>query len=196
MSALPASAPARETASGARPAARALHDMRARRAHRAAVARVLLEAPLAGAAEIASVDWGQLAELPAWCLWPDAARLRLVRVVGALFAAPGMRLWIDGRRLAIARTLIGTATLARVMACPVLPTQAPPVPPSGDLQRLFDGAGRAVLLGSLRAAWMRGVAGPLLPLAETRGAPCPLAIARPLVEQALALVAEIPVEAA
>ena len=195
MSALASSGPARDAVSGARPVARALHDMRTRRAHRAAVARVLLEAPLASAAEVASVDWGQLAELPGWCLWPDAARLRLVRVVGALFAAPGMRLWIDGRRLAIARTLIGTATLARVMACPALPTQAPAVPPAGDLQRLFDSSGRAVLLGSLGAAWMRGVAGPLLPLADTRGALCPPAIARPLVEQALALVAEIPVEA-
>ena len=173
----------------------ALHDMRTRRAHRASVARAILEGPLASAPEASVVDWPQLAELPAWCLWPDAARLRLVRVVGALFAAPGMRLWIDGRRLEIARTLIGTATLARVMACPALPTQAPPVPPAGDLQRLFDSAGRAVMLGSLGAAWMRAVAGPLLPPVDARATPCPAAIARPLVEQALALVAQIPVEA-
>ena len=173
----------------------ALHDMRTRRAHRAAVVRAILDGPLACAPEAANVDWRQLAELPGWCLWPDEARLRLVRVVGALFAAPGMRLWIDGRRLQIARTLIGTATLARVMACPALPIQAPAVPPAGDLQRLFDSAGRAVMLGSLGAAWMRGVAGPLLPAVDARAALCPPAIARTLVEQALALVAEIPVEA-
>ncbi|MCK9689528.1 hypothetical protein [Scleromatobacter humisilvae] len=174
----------------------AMHDMRTRRAHRAAVARTLLDGPLASAPEAVAVEWRQLGELPDWCLWPADARLRLVRVTGALFAAPGMRLWIDGRRIEIARTLIGTATLARVMACPALPIQAPAVPPSGDLQRLFDGSGRAVLLGSLGAAWMRGVAGPLLPAAEARATLCPLAIARPLVGQALALVAEIPVEAA
>jgi hypothetical protein len=184
------------SAAGSRPVPRALHDMRARRAHRAAVARVLAEGPLGSAPDTAGVDWSELAELPAWCLWPDQARLRLVRVVGALFAAPGMRLWIDGRRIAIARTLIGTATLARVMACPALPIQAPAVPPAGDLQRLFDSSGRAVLLGSLGAAWMRTVAAPLLPLGDARTALCPPAIARPLVEQALALVAEIPVEAA
>ena len=174
----------------------ALHDMRAHRAHRAAVAHALLDGPLASAPEAARVDWHQLAELPAWCLWPDAARLRLVRVAGALFAAPGMRLWIDGRRIAIARRLVGAATLARVMACPALPIRAPAVPPAGDLQRLFDGSGRAVLLGGLDAAWMRGVAGPLLPLPDARTALCPRAIARPLVEQSLALVAELAVEAA
>ncbi|MFL6699998.1 MAG: hypothetical protein ACJ8GJ_22740 [Vitreoscilla sp.] len=180
---------------GSRPFVPAVHDMRTRRAHRAAVARAILEGPLAGAPEAAGVDWAELAELPGWCLWPAGTRLRLVRVVGALFAAPGMRLWIDGRRIEIARTLIGTATLARVMACPTLPMQAPAVPPAGDLQRLFDGAGRAVLLGSLGAAWMRAVAGPLLPMVDARSALCPPAIARPLVEQALALVAEIPSEA-
>ena len=173
----------------------ALHDMRMRRAHRAAVARAMLEGPLACAPEAVAADWRQLAELPAWCLWPADARLRLVRVVGALFAAPGMRLWIDGRRIEIARTLIGTATLARVMACPALPIRAPAVPPAGDLQHLFDSSGRAVMLGSLGAAWMRGVAAPLLPSIDTRAALCPPAIARPLVDQALALVAEIPVEA-
>ena len=187
--------PASNAAPVGRPLVPAVHDMRTRRAHRAAVARAILEGPLAGAPEAAGVDWAQLAELPGWCLWSAEARLRLVRVVGALFAAPGMRLWIDGRRIEIARTLIGTATLARVMACPTLPMQAPAVPPSGDLQRLFDGAGRAVLLGSLAAAWMRAVAGPLLPTVDARTASCPPAIAGPLVEQALALVSEIPSEA-
>ena len=174
----------------------AMHDMRARRAHRAAVARTLLDGSLASTPEATTVEWRQLGELPEWCLWPADARLRLLRVTGALFAAPGMRLWIDGRRIEIARTLIGTATLARVMACPALPIQAPAVPPAGDLQRLFDASGRAVLLGSLDPAWMRGAAGPLLPAADARTAPCPPAIARPLVGQALALIAEIPVEAA
>lgn len=174
----------------------ALHDMRSRRAHRAAVARAILDGPFAAGPETAGVDWRQLAELPDWCLWPNDARLRLVRVTGALFAAPGMRLWIDGRRLEVARALIGSATLARVMACPALPMQAPAVPPSGDLQRLFDSTGRAVLLGSLTATWMRGVAAPLLPPVDARTALCPAAIARPLVDQALALVAEIPAEAA
>ncbi len=194
MSGLPSATPARDAAAGTKPVPRTVHDMRTRRAHRAAVARALLQGP-AEPASSAAIDWGQLADLPAWCLWPDAPRLRLVRVVGALFAAPGMRLWIDGRRLAIARTLIGTGTLARVMACPSLPTQAPAVPPAGDLQRLFDGAGRAVLLGSLDEAWMRGVAAPLLPPADARTALCPPPIARPLVAQALALLAEIPAEA-
>jgi len=194
MSGLPSSASVHDAATGTRPLQRAVHDMRARRAHRAAVARTLLQDP-PKAVPGAAIGWGQLAELPTWCLWTDDARLRLVRVVGALFAAPGMRLWIDGRRLAIARTLIGTTTLARVMACPALPSRAPAVPPAGDLQRLFDASGRAVLLGSLDQAWMRDVAGPLLPLAEARGVLCPCAIARPLVAQALALVAEIPGDA-
>ncbi len=174
----------------------AMHEMRTRRAHRAAVARTLLDGSLASTPEATAVEWRQLGELPEWCLWPADARLRLLRVTGALFAAPGMRLWIDGRRIEIARTLIGTATLARVMACPALPIQAPAVPPAGDLQRLFDTSGRAVLLGSLGAAWMRGVAAPLLPLVDARIALCPSAIARPLVGQALALIEAIPVEAA
>jgi hypothetical protein len=74
------------------------------------------------------------------------------------------------------------------MACPALPIQAPPVPPAGDLERLFDGTGRAVMLASLPAAWMRTLAGPLLPSADARVAPCPAAVARSLVAQALALV--------
>ncbi len=122
--------------------------------------------------------------------WRDERRARLVRVAGALFAAPGMRLWIDAARLRAARALVGEHLFDRLLQCPGQPGEAPAVPLQGDLARLFDTAGRAVLLGSLPAAWMRSYAAPRLPPADAQPPLCPAAVAQPLVAQALQLVEE------
>jgi len=160
---------------------------RALRAHRADVARALAaEAP---AHEGAPSDWAQLAQLPPWCLWAPPARARLVRIVGALFAAPGMRLWIAGAQIEAARALIGASLFDSVLRHPALPMQAPSLPPDDELAALLDGAGRAVLLGSLGAAWMRHFAAPRLPLARAQSALCPPAIAQPIVHEGLRLLA-------
>jgi hypothetical protein len=166
-----------------------LHELQAareRRARRGAVASAL--AQVHGHHDTQALPWTDLALLPDWCLWVDARRARLVRVAGALFAAPGMRLWIDAARLRAARALVGEWMFDRVMHSPELPAQAPGVPGSGDLARLFDNAGRAVLLGSLPAAWMRGVAAPRLPAADAQPPMCPAVVARPLTTLALQLL--------
>jgi len=160
---------------------------RALRAHRADVARSL--AADLPAHDGAPFDWAQLAQLPAWCLWPAPARARLARVVGALFAAPGMRLWIAGAQIEAARALIGARLFESVLCHPALPTQAPALPLDDELPALLDGAGRAVLLGSLGAAWMRHFAAPRLPLASAQSALCPPAIAQPIVQEGLQLLA-------
>ncbi len=166
-----------------------LRQVRERRARRAAVALNLVSS---GAGhELQSPSWQQLSDLPDWCLWPEGPRAQLVRVAGALFAAPGMRLWIDAARLQAARALIGDRLFDAVMSSPVLPSQAPSVPSSGDLARLLDTAGRAVLLGSLGAAWMRSFIAPRLPAADAQAPLCPAAVARPLTAQALALLASM-----
>ncbi|MEW6704696.1 MAG: hypothetical protein AB1430_07590 [Pseudomonadota bacterium] len=157
--------------------------LRERRAHRSEVAR-----SLAATAWAHPVPWAQLGELPEWCLWPDEQRARLVRVAGALFAAPGMRLWIDAARLRAARSLVGERLFDRVMQSPALPAQAPGVPDRGDLARLLDTAGRSVLLGSLTPAWMRSFAAPRLPPADAQSALCPAAVAQPLAARALQLL--------
>ena len=164
----------------------AILEVRARRAHRASVARALFEGGLPEPVP----GWQELGALPAWCLWPAAPRARLARLVGALFAAPGMRLWIAGERIEAARAVVGAAAFERVMRSPALPEEAPPLPLRGELARLFDGAGRAVLLGSLPAPWMRTFAAPRLPQADGQVALCPPTIARALVPQALAILAE------
>lgn len=162
-----------------------LQAARQRRAHRAAVAHAIAAD---AAHELQGVAWPQLVELPDWCLWADGPRSALVRVAGALFCAPGMRLWIDGSRLGAARAIVGSDLFERVMQAPALPMQAPSVPASGDLSRLFDTAGRAVLLGSLAHPWMRSFAAPRLPLADAQVALCPPRVAQPLAEQALQLL--------
>ncbi len=164
-----------------------LHASRERRAHRSSVARALATT---ATADLQGVTWGQLGELPDWCLWADAKRIRLVRVAGALFAAPGMRLWIDAARLRAARALVGDPMFDRVMQAPALPSQAPGLPAGGDLARLLDTAGRAVLLGSLPVGWMRSFAAARLPAADARAPLCPAAVARSLASQALELLAE------
>lgn len=163
-----------------------LQAARRQRAHRAAVAHAIAED---AAHELQGIAWSQLAELPAWCLWPAERRSRLARVAGALFCAPGMRLWIDRSRLAAARTLVGPAMFERVMQSPALPAQAPTMPTQGDLARLLDTAGRSVLLGSLGVAWMRSFAAPRLPQAEAQVALCPPRVAQPLAERAWQWVA-------
>jgi hypothetical protein len=161
--------------------------VRARRAHRADVARALAaEAP---PRDDLAIEWAQLGQLPPWCLWAPSPRARLVRIVGALFAAPGMRLWIAGAQIAAARALVGADLFERVLRHPALPLHAPPLPLDDELGALLDGAGRAVLLGSLGTAWMRHFAVPRLPLAGARSALCPPAIARPLVHEGLRLLA-------
>jgi hypothetical protein len=165
-----------------------LQAMRQQRAHRAEVARAL--AATAWSHEPHAVPWRQLGELPGWCLWRNERRAQLVRLAGALFAAPGMRLWIDAARLRAARALVGERLFDRVMQSRGLPGEAPAVPERGDLARLLDSAGRAVLLGSLPAAWMRSFAAPRLPPADAQAPLCPAAVARPLLAQALELLLE------
>ena len=159
---------------------------RALRAHRADVARALAAEPTAHDGD--AIDWAQLAQLPPWCLWAPTARARLVRIVGALFAAPGMRLWIAGTQIEAARALIGPDLFERALGQPALPMRAPPLPLDEELAALLDGAGRAVLLGSLGSAWMRHFAAPRLPLAGAQSALCPPSIALPLVHQGLQLL--------
>jgi hypothetical protein len=168
------------------PQTTAIIDVRHRRAHRANVARALIARD--GGLDLQAIDWQQLAALPAWCLWPAPARDRLARLAGALFAAPGMRLWISGSLIEAARALLGADLFEQVMARPGLPGQAPAVPAQQDLARLFDGAGRSVLLGSLPAAWMRAWIAPLLPQPDAHAPLCPLPVAAPLVRQALRLL--------
>jgi len=169
-----------------------VRSVRERRARRAAVALNLVSN--SAGQELQPPSWQQLSDLPDWCLWSDAPRAQLVRVAGALFAAPGMRLWIDAARLQAARALIGERLFDAVMSSPALPAQAPSVPSSGDLARLLDTAGRAVLLGSLGAAWMRSFVAPRLPAADAQSPLCPAAVARPLTAQALALLASMSAE--
>ncbi len=162
-----------------------------RRAHRAAVAQTLWQAAPAAAR---AVGWRALDEAPAWLALPDAPRALLARRVGAVLAAPALRLWIAAAPLAAARSALGgewfDALLARA-DWPAWPAGVPALPPAqagSDVAELLRQAGASVLAASLPHGALRHAASaclaPLAPLA------LPAAAAQAVVDAALSLEAE------
>jgi len=87
----------------------------ARERHRrrgAIAARLLDAAPDAAAA----LDWDALDRGPAWLAAPDTDLALEQRRIGAALNAAAIRLWIDRRRLAAARSAVGDAFLRALLA--------------------------------------------------------------------------------
>ncbi len=161
--------------------------IRQRRGQRAQAAGLL--ASLKPPAESAQpLDWALLLEVPEWCDWPPSRREHLVLIAGALFAAPAMRLWIEARRIAAARSIIGADAFDRVMAHESLPHAAPELPAEEDIRALLQAAGAGVLLGGLSHDGLRNSLAPLLP---TSAGALPHTVAAALTADALALVAAL-----
>lgn len=159
--------------------------IRQRRTRRTQAAELLAahKWPATGPAE--SLTWGMLLDLPKWCYWPPSHREHLVLVVGALFAAPAMRLWIEAKRIETARAVVGADAFDRVMAHELLPHAAPQLPADEDIRELLQAAGASVLLSSLPHDCLREGLAPLLP---RPAGTLPHTVAAALTRDALALV--------
>ncbi|HXB14766.1 MAG TPA: hypothetical protein VNV44_03385 [Solirubrobacteraceae bacterium] len=145
-----------------------------RHRRRAAIATRLLEAAPDAAA---ALDWDALDRGPAWLAVPDTELALEQRRIGATLNTAAIRLWIDRRRLAAARTAVGEAFLRALLADPAAPDVAPHivVAPDGgsDIAEWLRQAGAAVQaaaisdspLGQAAAIALCGRAGGALQLA-------------------------------
>ncbi|MEP7280391.1 MAG: hypothetical protein ABI696_00320 [Rubrivivax sp.] len=144
----------------------------ARRAHRAALARRLVVcAPEACAA----LDWDALDRAPDWLALTDAEREALQCRIGALLYGRAVRLWIDGPRLAAARTVLGDTFLEALLTQPdeqSIPTALADVPTivtAAQVAPTWQTVGASVLLASLAPGPLRqaakAVLGPVAPSA-------------------------------
>lgn len=152
-------------------------------------ARLLAEVPRAAGV----LDWAALDAAPAWLGLGPAARALFARRVGAVLAAPALRLWIAAPQIAAAQAAVGTdwwqALLAR-SDWPTLPPATPAWPSDGPadaagIAAWLQAAGAAVLLAALPHGALRHVASELLAPAAAFLVPPPAA--RALLETTLSL---------
>lgn len=168
------------------PAPERFAGIRQRRSRRTQAAGLLATLKPAADESVQPLDWALLLEVPEWCHWPSSRREYLVLIAGALFAAPAMRLWIEARRIAAAKSVIGADAFDKVMAHESLPHAAPQLPAGEDIRELLQAAGAGVLLGSLSHDGLRnGLAALLPPPVGT----LPHTVAAALTADALVLVA-------
>lgn len=137
----------------------ALAVVRERRERRHALAtRFLARA----ADHVAPLDWDALDAAPAWLSLPDAALGTFCCKVGAVHAAPALRLWIDGARIAAARTALGEEFLQAVLANAPTALHAVPALPqftsAATIRKDLTTAGAGVLLASLPPGPLRAAA--------------------------------------
>lgn len=160
------------------------------RGHRAELAaRLLADAPRAAHA----LDWAALDAAPPWLGLGPAARALFARRVGAVLAAPALRLWIAAPRIGAVQAAVGVdwwQALVGRTDWPALPPALPAWPddgPSGaaGIAASLQAAGAAVLLATLPHGALRHVASELLAPAAAFLVPPPAA--RALLETALAL---------
>jgi hypothetical protein len=92
-----------------------------RHRRRGAIARRLLDAAPDAAA---ALDWDALDRGPAWLAVADTELAVEQRRIGATLNTAVIRLWIDRRKLAEARTAVGDAFLRTLLAAPAAPDVA------------------------------------------------------------------------
>jgi hypothetical protein len=92
-----------------------------RHRRRGAIATRLLEAAPDAAA---ALDWDVLDCGPEWLAVPDTELALEQRRIGATLNTAAIRLWIDRRKLAAARTAVGDAFLRTLLADPAAPEVA------------------------------------------------------------------------
>jgi hypothetical protein len=137
-------------------------NAREHRIQRAAIARRLLAwAP----GQVNALDWDTLDAAPAWLGLPEIDRYRLQRVVGAVLHAAEVRLWIDGARIAAARSALGEPVWQGLLNGP----GGPGIPGASAVGRRLDTTlkvgeslaleGASVLQASLPQGPLQSVAG-------------------------------------
>lgn len=170
-------------------AALAAIDVRERRHRRAAIAARLV----ASGADASAIGWEMLETAPAWLALPDSRLATLQRQIGALLCAGQIRLWIDGARIAAARSTLGDgffqALLAQrdLAAFTIDAVARKRIDHADDVAPLLQMTGAAVLLASLPQGPLRAVV--TAAMAPTAPAPIASELAQSLIARAQSLAA-------
>jgi len=127
-----------------------------RRLHRSRAAAFL--APLQAAskqnasdntAEQADIEWSALDSVPHWCFEPPSYIGKLQMVCGAIFLAPAIRNWIDGKRIQEVRALIGPVAFAAVARSSVVTQTAGELEITEEVPAALAKGGASVLLNAI-----------------------------------------------
>ena len=156
-----------------------------RHRRRGAIAARLLEAAPDAAA---ALDWDALDRAPAWLAVSDPDLALDQRRIGAVFNTVEIRLWIDRRKLAAARTAVGDAFLRALLADCAAPDVSCHTVTAGDggsdVAEWLRQAGAAVQAAAICDSPLRHAAEIALCGHAGDALPLPAEAARSLVEHA------------
>jgi hypothetical protein len=174
-----------------KPAAAGISVNARKRSHRAAVAqRLLAKAPEA----VATLEWDAFDSAPGWLALSETEFALLQRQIGAMLCAPALRLWIDGPRLAAARTALGESFLQALLAQPAAPANpvdlaaCPRIDVAGQVGALLQIAGASVMVAALPQGPLRRATSAAL--APATASPIGQELARSMVQRAQNLAAQ------
>ena len=110
----------------------------------------IVAAKLLSEHEIAiDVSWDQLLNLPEWLYWRESDRRRLVNICGALFIAPLIQLWIDGKKINALHQQLGKGILELVISQKIpIPSDDPIELPNCTVPEMLLIAGATVLINA------------------------------------------------
>jgi len=128
-----------------------------RRLHRARAAAFLAPLQEASAknnttgemAEQADIEWSALDAVPHWCFEPPSYIGKLQLVCGAIFLAPAIRNWIEGRRIQEVRALIGPTAFAAVARSSVITEVSAELEVTEEVPAALAKGGASVLLNAI-----------------------------------------------
>jgi hypothetical protein len=124
--------------------ASAVNNGRNRRQRRLAAAAIYQ-----GLAADIDVTWESLLATPDWCLWPEHTRQQFINLNGALLLIPAMKYWIDGKKLAVARNVLGQEVFAEVMKLEIdVPIFQDTSQQAGDIEHSIISAGISVVVSA------------------------------------------------
>ncbi|MEE9335094.1 MAG: hypothetical protein V3U65_13480 [Granulosicoccaceae bacterium] len=136
-----------------------------RRLHRARAAEFLAPLQAANATEgQADIDWVALDAVPHWCFEPPEYTNKLQLVSGAMFLAPAIRNWIDGKRIQELRALLGPIAFAAVARSSAVTGSSENFEVAEDVPEALARGGASVMLGAIDNADVRALLGTLFPM--------------------------------
>ena len=160
-------------------------DVRQKRLRRWRAAELLEHLDYSVGDEDGEDGWSVLYAVPDWCFWPMPQRERLTLISGALFIAPSIRMWIDGKRIKQAKNILGERCFDLVIAHFSVPHETLQLPETDDVRELLLGGGASVLLSAANDG-LRGCLASLLP--QPMGS-LPQNVAQPLMAGAMSIMA-------
>lgn len=107
--------------------------------------------------------WPMLLDVPDWCFWALPRREQLMLVVGALRAAPAMRLWIENSRIEAAKNVLGAEIFEFAIGYKSKENQLINFPTDTELREFMLSLGSETLLASVPHAFIQVALRPFFP---------------------------------